>query len=133
MQMRFPVRHSLTLTMILCVVAIAPLSAQQQNGSRQNTPTKPATSEKAEVRTEKFKVKQEFGPQTASRRSDRTTAVTPPSQGNSSLGTGSAKSSSTQAGDDIRFNPMATGGTQKTASHNAKPKAGTNPNLQSTQ
>jgi len=134
MQMRFPVRRTLTLTMVLCVLTIIPLSAQQQNGGQQNSTTKPATgSEKAEVRTEKFKVKQEFGPQTVARRSDKTTTVTPPSQGNSSSGTGSANGSSAHAGDDVQFNPMATAGTQKTASHSIKPKTGTNPNSQSTQ
>jgi len=134
MQMRFPVRRSLTLTIVLCVLAIIPLSAQQQNGSQQNSGSKPATgSDKPEVRTEKLKVKQEFGPQTVARRSDGTTTVTPPSQGNSSSATGSGQSSNAQAGDDVQFNPMATAGTQKTASHSVKPKTGTNPNSQSTQ
>ena len=134
MQMRFPVGKSLTLTMILCMLAIIPLSAQQQNSGQQNSGTKPATgSDKPEVRTEKFKVKQEFGPQTVARRSDSTTTVTPPSQGNSSSGTGSAQASSAPARDNIQFNPQATAGTQKTASHNVKPKTGTNPNSQSSQ
>jgi hypothetical protein len=134
MQMRFPVRRSLTLTMVLCVLAIIPLSAQQQNGGPQNTGTKPATgSEKAEVRTEKFKVKQEFGPQTVARRGDRTTTVTPPSQGSSSSGTGSAQSSSAHAGDDVQFNPQATAGTQKTASQVGNQQKSTNPKSKSSQ
>jgi hypothetical protein len=83
--------------MVLCVLTIIPLSAQQQNGSQQNSGAKPATtSDKPEVRTEKFKVKQEFGPQSSSRRSDQSTTVTPPSQGSGTQGTGAANNPNPQ-------------------------------------
>lgn len=84
MRMQFPSGRSVSITAVLCALAIIPLAAQQKNTSTQNGGAKPAaSSEKAEVRTEKFKVKQEFGPQTAARRSDNTTAATPPNQGSS--------------------------------------------------
>ena len=83
--MQFPLGKSVSITMVLCALAIIPIAAQQKNTSTQNGGNKPAaSSEKAEVRTEKFKVKQEFGPQTAARREDGTTAATPPNQGSSS-------------------------------------------------
>jgi hypothetical protein len=79
MKMRFSSGRRQAFTVMLFALVIVPLSAQQQN--KQNTGTKPATSgEKAEVRTEKFKYKQEFGPQSAARRGDRMTTVTPPNQ-----------------------------------------------------
>jgi hypothetical protein len=84
MQLSFPLGKSLSITAALCALAIIPLAAQQKNASTQNPGTKPASSgEKAEVRTEKFKVKQEFGPQTVARRSDKMTTATPPNQGSS--------------------------------------------------
>lgn len=130
--MRFP--SGLGLIAAACVLATTPLAAQQQNGSKQNTATKSVTgSEKAEVRTERFKVKQEFGPQTVSRRGDKVTTVTPPSQGNSASGTGSAQGSSAQGRSDTQFNPLATGGTQKNSGSGGSPPKGAKPKSTSQQ
>jgi hypothetical protein len=102
----------------LCVLAIIPLSAQQQNGSKQNSGTKPATgSEKAEVRVEKFNVKQEFGPQATSKRGEKLTAVTPPDQGNGGKGQGAPDATTRQ-----EFGPTVHG-SRKDRSAAANPAA----------
>ena len=132
MRMPFPLGRRLALPAVLCVLAIIPLSAQQKNGSTQNSGTKPATgSEKAEVRVEKFNVKQDFGPQSVARRGDRMTTATPPSQGNGGQGPGGTDSTIHQ-----EFGPTVHGSRKQstTAQNPAGPSGKTQPtSTQSTQ
>src|SRR5208283_1488119 len=82
----FPGR-SLAIATALSTIALVATQAQQSNSGKA-TGSSNGHNQGAEVRTEKFKVKQEFGPQTVARRNDSISAVTPPSQGNSGKGSG---------------------------------------------
>jgi hypothetical protein len=92
MKLRFPFEESFVLLAVVCVLALIPVGAQQENGSQQKSGTTPSTlNEKAEVRVEKYNVKQDFGPQSVSRRGDRMSAATPSGQNNNSQGTSGGK------------------------------------------
>jgi hypothetical protein len=61
-----------TLFAATCAFALSPLFAQQSNSG-----SHPNSNNQTGVRVEKFNVKQEFGPQTTSRRGDRMSATSP--------------------------------------------------------
>lgn len=75
------------------LITFATLAAQaQQSNNGKTSVSSNGQSQAAEVRTEKFKVKQEFGPQTVARHSDRTNTATPPGQSNGNSGSTSQPS-----------------------------------------
>lgn len=84
----FPCR-SLALASALSTIALLAAPAQQSNSGKA-TGSSNGHNQGAEVRTEKIKYKQEFGPQTVARRGDRMNAVTQPSQGSGGRGSGSS-------------------------------------------
>ncbi len=118
MRMRFPLEESLALPAVVCLLALMPVGAQQNSGAQQNAGTTPTTSGRGTgTRVEKFKVKQEFGPQTVSRRGDRTAVATPPGQGDGTQGTNSGNSANGSS-DAIKqdFGPTAHGLRKETTS-----------------
>ena len=79
--------RSLALAAALSTITLLAAPAQQSNSGKA-TGSSNGHNQGAEVRTEKIKFKQEFGPQTVGRRDDRMSAATPPSQGNGGKGSG---------------------------------------------
>jgi hypothetical protein len=79
--------RSLALATAFSTIALLAAPAQQSNSGKA-TGSSNGHNLAAEVRTEKIKFKQEFGPQTAARRGDRMSAATQPSQGNAGKGSG---------------------------------------------
>lgn len=78
---------------VLCLSAQAQQSssARKNTDSQQaNTPSKSGDSRSSANKTEKFHVRQEFGPQQASKRGDKMTADSPNGQGSSQGSTGSS-------------------------------------------
>jgi len=81
---------------LVALVLSQPIAAQQAgNGAKNNGTPSANGNQGTSGRVEKFKVKQEFGPQSVSRRGDRTTIATPPGQGSGAQGNNNGSSSST--------------------------------------
>lgn len=85
---RVSARNSV-LAATLITISLSMASAQQSNNGRTSVSSN-GQPQTAEVRTEKFKVKQEFGPQTVARRDNRTAAATPSAQNGGGSSTGRA-------------------------------------------
>jgi len=120
-----------------------------RRGDRMGVATPPSqgagnNSSGASQSTEKYK--QEFGPQQASRRGDRMSMVSPPPNSNpqnAALASSSARQSQaatrhkrkqpegSNPSAAIQFNPIATGGTQKSAGSSPQSQAGPKSNLNS--
>ena len=81
---------------LVALVLSQPIAAQQAgNGAKNNGTPSANGNQGTSGRVEKFKVKQEFGPQSVSRRGDRTAISTPPGQGSGEQGNNNGSSSST--------------------------------------
>jgi hypothetical protein len=81
---------------LVALVLSQPIAAQQAgNGAKNNGTPSANGNQGTSGRVEKFKVKQEFGPQSVSRRGDRTAISTPPGQGSGVKGNNNGSSSST--------------------------------------
>jgi len=82
--------YSPAVVAVLFAMVLA-LPAQQGSSARADK-TVNAQNQSSELRTEKFNVKQEFGPQSVGRRGDRMTTATPPGQNNSHSGSSGSTS-----------------------------------------
>lgn len=70
------------LAALACLLAFNSLAAQQSSSNQPNkgNPTANTSNQNGEVRVEKFHVRQDFGPQPASRRGEQPATATPPAQ-----------------------------------------------------
>jgi hypothetical protein len=107
---------------LLCGLPATP--AQQSNNGKSSA-SSGGQKQSAEVRTEKIKFKQEFGPQTTAPRGDRTAAATPSAQNGASNasgnnGTGNNGSSSSASEFKQDFGPQSVA-TRKDRSTTATP------------
>jgi len=84
-------RRSCALAAALSVVAIAAIPAQQSHSAKAGG-SPGGQSQRAEVRTEKIKFKQEFGPAAVGRRGDLSNAAGQPGAGNANHGSSSSAS-----------------------------------------
>jgi len=142
---QLPSKSSFALFTAACALAFAHLSAQQSNGIA------PASGGKnPSTPVEEFNVKQEFGPQQASRRGDRIGVAALPGQSNGSKGEPGAGTSpasgrqsdavprqkhnqqeSVNQSDGGRFDPIRAGGTQESAGSGESQQPGATLNSQS--
>jgi hypothetical protein len=106
----------LALATPLAAIVLVAASAQQSNSSKatnsSNKQNQGGQNRGAEVRTEKIKFKQDFGPQAVAGRGDRSTTVAPHGQNNGSNGsTGSSSAIKQEFGPQ----PVARRGDRMTA------------------
>jgi hypothetical protein len=110
--------RSFVLAAAFCATAL--LATAQQSSNGRSSASSGGQKQSAEVRTEKFKVKQEFGPQTTAHRNDRTSTATPPGQNGGSNGPGDNGSSSSADKFKQEFGPQSVG-TRKDRAATAAP------------
>jgi hypothetical protein len=124
--------RSFVLAATFCATAFLAAQAQQSSDGKSNASTG-GQKQSAEVRTEKFKVKQEFGPQTTAPRGDRTNTSTTPGQNGGSNASGNNDANSSASEFKQEFGPQVVGSRKDRAATAAPPSASGQGNGQSQQ